>query len=68
MIAAAGGHASEAYSQSERWKSGHSDCASFVGKSLLDAGISPPGGSVTTDYLGSGDWVKVSSPALGISP
>lgn len=65
VIAAAHSHASEKYSQDQRWAKGHSDCASFVGKSLMDAGITPPGGSVTTDYLSSGDWVKVSSPKQG---
>lgn len=65
LLAAANTHASEAYSEGQRWAKGHSDCASFVGKSLLDIGISPPGGSITTDYLASGDWVKVSSPRGG---
>lgn len=65
VIAAAGTHSSEKYSQGDRWAKGHSDCASFVGKSLLDAGISPPGGSTTPDYLGSSDWVKVSTPKAG---
>lgn len=65
LIAAANHHASEKYSQSERWATGHSDCASFVGKSLLDTGISPPGGSVTTDYMSSADWVSVDTPKAG---
>lgn len=65
LIAAANGHASEAYSQQARWAKGKSDCASFVGKSLLDIGITPPGGSVTSDYLGSSQWVKVSNPRAG---
>ena len=65
LIAAAQVHGGEKYSQAERWKKGHSDCSSFVGKSLLDIGIKPPGGSVTTDYLASGDWVTVSEPRGG---
>lgn len=65
FIAALNGHAGETYSQSNRWAKGHSDCASFAGKGLLDIGIAPPGGSVTTDYLASGQWVKVSTPQAG---
>jgi hypothetical protein len=65
FVAAAATHASEKYSQSERWKSGKSDCASFVGKALLDIGVDPPGGSVTTDYLSSGQWVRVGAPRAG---
>lgn len=65
LIAALNGHASETYSQAQRWAKGHSDCASFVGKGLLDIGIDPPGGSVTSDYLSSADWVKVSTPRAG---
>ncbi|WP_208614439.1 hypothetical protein, partial [Streptomyces yokosukanensis] len=42
-----------------------SDCSSFAGKGLLDIGITPPGGSNTTAYLGSGQWVKVSAPKMG---
>lgn len=65
FLAAAATHASEKYSQGERWARGKSDCASFVGKSLLDIGVDPPGGSVTGDYLRSGEWVRVSSPRAG---
>jgi hypothetical protein len=65
FLAAANTHTSETYSQASRWARGHSDCSSFVGKSLLDIGIKPPGGSITTDYLASGDWVSVSSPQMG---
>lgn len=65
VVAAAQTHATETYSQGQRWAKGYSDCASFVGKSLLDAGIKPPGGSSTPSYLGSGDWVRVTSPQLG---
>src|SRR5690606_34181478 len=61
FVAAAIAHSGDKYSQAERWKKGKADCASFVGKALLDTGIEPPGGSITTDYLRSGDWVKVSS-------
>ncbi|NUR38817.1 MAG: hypothetical protein HOV73_01855 [Streptomyces sp.] len=65
FLAAAQTHASETYSQDARWAKGHSDCASFVGKSLLDIGVEPPGGSTTGDYLQSGQWVKVSTPRMG---
>lgn len=65
LVAAANSHAAEKYSQGRRWERGYSDCASFVGKSLLDIGIEPPGGSVTTDYLRSGQWVKVTKPTAG---
>lgn len=43
-------HASEVYSQAKRWQPGYSDCSSFVGKSLKDVGITPPGASVTMSY------------------
>lgn len=62
---AAATHAKEKYSMGQRWAKGHSDCASFVGKSLLDMGVEPPGGSVTTDYLSSSQWAKVSAPRMG---
>lgn len=65
LITAANTHAAEKYSQGERWKKGKSDCSSFVGKSLLDIGIAPPGGSTTGDYLRSGEWVRVTSPRAG---
>lgn len=65
LVAAVNGHASETYSQAQRWARGHSDCSSFVGKGLLDIGIAPPGSSVTSDYLASGDWVRVSAPRAG---
>jgi hypothetical protein len=65
FLAALNTHASETYSQDHRWDRGHSDCASFVGKGLLDIGIEPPGGSVTTDYQSSGQWVRVTTPRAG---
>lgn len=65
FLAAANAHAGEKYSQGQRWARGKSDCASYVGKSLLDIGIEPPGGSNTSAYLGSGQWVKVSTPRAG---
>ena len=65
FVAAAQTHSGEKYSQAARWAKGKSDCASFVGKALLDIGVEPPGGSVTGDYLRSGQWVKVSKPRLG---
>lgn len=65
FVTAANAHAAEKYSQGERWARGKSDCSSFAGKSLLDVGIDPPGGSTTGDYLRSGEWVKVSTPRAG---
>jgi hypothetical protein len=65
FVAAAQTHGTETYSQSKRWAKGYSDCASFVGKALLDIGIRPPGGSTTSGFLGSGLWVKVSAPRMG---
>ena len=65
FIAAAATHASEKWSEDNRWAKGHSDCSSFVGKSLLDIGVEPPGGSNTGAYLSSGQWVRVSSPRAG---
>lgn len=65
LIAAANTHAGDKYSQDERWARGKDDCASFIGKSLLDVGIEPPGGSTTTSYLASGQWVTVGAPKAG---
>lgn len=65
FVAALQTHATEKYSQTSRWKRGYSDCSSFTGKGLLDVGIEPPGNSITTDYLSSGQWVKVTSPRMG---
>ena len=65
VTAASVSHGAEKYSKPDRWKRGYSDCASFVGKSLLDIGIDPPGGSTTGAYLASGEWAKVSSPRMG---
>jgi hypothetical protein len=68
FVAAAQTHAAEKYSQSQRWARGYADCASFVGKALLDIGLEPPGGSTTGDYAGSADWMPiagVSQPRLG---
>lgn len=56
LVAAAMTHRAEKYSQARRWQSGYSDCSSFVGKSLKDIGITPPGGSVTGSYLA---WTKL---------
>lgn len=50
IVAAAIAHRGEKYSQAKRWQNGFSDCSSFVGKALKDAGISPPGGSTTLSY------------------
>jgi cell wall-associated NlpC family hydrolase len=59
LVAAAMGHASERYSQARRWETGFSDCSSFVGKSFKDIGVTPPGASVTGDYLAWRALVKV---------
>lgn len=50
LAAAAVTHRNEKYSQAKRWADGFSDCSSFVGKSLKDVGITPPGGSTTVSY------------------
>jgi cell wall-associated NlpC family hydrolase len=50
IAAAALTHRGEKYSQAKRWQPGYSDCSSFVGKALKDAGITPPGASVTGSY------------------
>lgn len=65
FVAAANAHAGDKYSQAKRWARGYADCASFVGKALLDIGVEPPGGSTTHAFLGSGQWVKVSTPKAG---
>lgn len=65
FVAALNAYASDKYSQEKRWAKGYSDCSSFVGKALLGIGVKPPGGSTTTAYLGSGEWVKVSKPRMG---
>lgn len=64
-LAALQTHGGEKYSQGKRWSKGYSDCASFAAKGLLDIGIEPPGGATTSAFLGSGQWVKVSSPRAG---
>lgn len=56
IAAAAMNHRDEKYSQARRWQKGYSDCSSFVGKALKDAGIEPPGGSVTGSYM---TWSKL---------
>src|SRR5688572_7737792 len=56
IAAATQRHKHEKYSQARRWQAGYSDCSSFVGKCLKDAGITPPGGSVTGSYL---TWSKL---------
>ncbi len=65
FLAALATHAGESYSQENRWGKKSSDCSSFAGKGLLDIGITPPGGSNTSAYLGSGDWVRVGAPRAG---
>lgn len=51
--------ANDRYSQAKRWQPGYSDCSSFVGKSLKQIGIKPPGGSTTTTYLLSKEWTQI---------
>lgn len=64
IAAAAMTHRNEKYSQARRWQAGYSDCSSFVGKSLKDVGITPPGSSVTGSYL---VWSKLKTiPKSGI--
>lgn len=41
----------EVYSKTRRNQDGYSDCSSYVGKCLADAGITPPAPSVTGSYL-----------------
>ena len=65
FVAALNAYSSDKYSQGKRWSKGYSDCSSFAGKGLLGIGVKPPGGSVTTSYLASGEWVRVSSPRMG---
>lgn len=57
-------HKGEKYSQTRRWEQGYSDCSSFVGKSLKDVGITPPGGSVTGSYLVWGKLKTVPKSAI----
>lgn len=62
---AALGHSGELYSQARRWQPGYSDCSSFAGKALKDAGISPPGGSTTGSYLVWSKLTKISRASIG---
>lgn len=49
----------DSYSQAQRWVPGFSDCSSFLGKGLKALGITPPGNSVTTDYLSDPNWQTI---------
>lgn len=60
LVQAAYSFRGDLYSQAKRWQAGYSDCSSFVGKSLRKIGVPYPGGSVTTSYLASPQWKKVS--------
>ncbi|MFJ3812575.1 NlpC/P60 family protein [Streptomyces sp. NPDC090073] len=62
IAAAAITHRGEKYSQAKRWEVGFSDCSSFVGKALKDAGVTPPGGSTTVSYR---TWKKLKNVARG---
>jgi hypothetical protein len=55
-------HSHEIYSQAKRWQAGYSDCSSFVGKSLKDCGITPPGASVTLSYR---TWRQLRTISMG---
>jgi hypothetical protein len=59
IVAATANHRTERYSGARRWAEGFSDCSSFVGKCLKDAGITPPGGSTTWSYLAWGKLKNV---------
>jgi cell wall-associated NlpC family hydrolase len=65
LVAAAQRHAGEQYSQGRRWDPDFSDCSSFVGKSLKDIGIEPPGASVTTSYLAWSALSKIDRSQVG---
>lgn len=59
-------HRNEKYSQGKRWAPGFSDCASFVGKSLKDAGITPPAVSNTFAYVGWNKLKTVSKSSIQV--
>jgi cell wall-associated NlpC family hydrolase len=65
LVTAAQRYAGDQYSQSRRWDPGFSDCSSFVGKSLKDIGIDPPGASITTSYLAWSALSKVDRSQVG---
>jgi len=60
LVTAALKHRTEKYSQAKRWKDGFSDCSSFIGKSLIEVSVKPPGSSVTGSYL---TWSKLKTIA-----
>jgi cell wall-associated NlpC family hydrolase len=66
LVAAARSHRMDRYSQLQRNSAGFSDCSSFVGKSLRDIGVTPPGSSTTGDYLAWSALYKV--PAADTVP
>lgn len=59
LVAAEQQFINDQYSETMRWAPGYSDCSSFVGKALKSLGITPPGSSVTTDYMVAGDWYNI---------
>lgn len=59
LVAACMVNAADKYSQARRWQQGYSDCSSWVGKGFKNLGITPPGASVTGDYLLWGALSKV---------
>ena len=65
LVDAAWTHAGDKYSQARRWQPGFSDCSSFVGKSLRDIGIKPPGASVTGSYMTSPQWKRIALSQAG---
>lgn len=66
LVRAAQAHAGEKYSQTRRWQVGYSDCSSFVGKSLRDIGIAPPGMSLAANYVTWSKLAKIPRSQLGV--
>lgn len=66
LVRAAQAHANEKYSQTRRWQVGYSDCSSFVGKSLRDIGIAPPGMSLAANYVTWSKLAKIPRSQLGV--
>lgn len=59
LVAEAMKNKGDRYSQARRWEPGYSDCSSFVGKALKQMGLTPPGASITWNYLAWSDAFKV---------
>ena len=65
FVQAAFRRGNEIYSQAKRWADGYSDCSSFIGKSLKDNGITPPGTSVTMSYRSWSALTTISRAEMG---